>query len=315
MPRGSSVFIDEGLARSILSQAAELGATRSTFSGGEALLHPGVVQLIKYATELGLQPSLFTNGLLLDDQMLLDVREIPFHSIQISLYAMNDIIHDAVTGVPGSFVKTMSAIQRGLDVGLPISIATSVMKTNRDHAFDVLEWANMKGIPNCPNFSLFGSIESNRNMVEQLDENDLRLLFEQTMEEKTSLAYVWGKRQDSAVKEFLPFGILHSSIAVGADGHAYPMFGWRHSLGDLRYFKLGEIWQGNDFLEKLRAYSSNEIPACKACQNKAYCLYCPIDHAQNGEIKPDKVNLSICRHFELMKEFILERELRHKSDH
>ena len=60
----AEVTTDE--VKSVLDQAARLGVLQVTFSGGEPLLRDDVVELVRYARDLGLITRISTNGLLLE---------------------------------------------------------------------------------------------------------------------------------------------------------------------------------------------------------------------------------------------------------
>ncbi|OMF81585.1 radical SAM protein [Paenibacillus glucanolyticus] len=55
-------------AKSIIDFFASLGATRISLTGGEALMHPRVDQIVKYAFDKGFKVNLFTSGSLLTEE-------------------------------------------------------------------------------------------------------------------------------------------------------------------------------------------------------------------------------------------------------
>ena len=58
-------FLSEKQARSVLSQARELGAASVTITGDEALLNPEWRGIVAAADGIGFHTSLFTNGTLM----------------------------------------------------------------------------------------------------------------------------------------------------------------------------------------------------------------------------------------------------------
>ena len=59
-----------------LDKIRELGCLRIGFQGGEPLMHPDVVELVRYAKELGfLKVSMSTNAFLLTKPMLADLAD------------------------------------------------------------------------------------------------------------------------------------------------------------------------------------------------------------------------------------------------
>lgn len=72
-------------------------------TGGEALLNPEWRGIVSAADGMGLRTSLFTNGTLIkeeDADFLAGVKNLK--EVQLSLYALDEAAHDAVTGLQGS---------------------------------------------------------------------------------------------------------------------------------------------------------------------------------------------------------------------
>ena len=58
------------IARRIVDQAYEFGATFFGITGGEALLRKDLFEIVEYARKTGLNTSLITDGRLVDEQAL-----------------------------------------------------------------------------------------------------------------------------------------------------------------------------------------------------------------------------------------------------
>jgi MoaA/NifB/PqqE/SkfB family radical SAM enzyme len=56
-----------------------------TFTGGESLLHPQAVELVRYANEKGIIPFLNTNGYLLTKKIILELNEAGLYGMQMSI--------------------------------------------------------------------------------------------------------------------------------------------------------------------------------------------------------------------------------------
>jgi len=72
-----------------LDKIRDLGCLRIGFQGGEPLMHPDVVELVRYAKELGFQKvSMSTNAFLLTKTLLTELGEAGLDSLQISVDRM-----------------------------------------------------------------------------------------------------------------------------------------------------------------------------------------------------------------------------------
>lgn len=74
---------DELKAR--LDRIAALGTVFVTFTGGETLLHPDLVELVRYARALGLTPAMNTNGYLLTRERIVALGQAGLYAMQLSL--------------------------------------------------------------------------------------------------------------------------------------------------------------------------------------------------------------------------------------
>lgn len=70
----------------------DLGCLRLGLLGGEPLLHPDVVEVVRYARELGFEKvSMSTNGFLLTKELLAQLEEAGLHQMQFSIDRMTPI--------------------------------------------------------------------------------------------------------------------------------------------------------------------------------------------------------------------------------
>lgn len=68
-----------------VDRLAELGASAITLSGGEPLLHPDVVRIVRHVRSRGLLASLITNGYLLSKALIEEFNEAGLDYLQVSV--------------------------------------------------------------------------------------------------------------------------------------------------------------------------------------------------------------------------------------
>src|SRR5213596_137647 len=66
----------------------ELGTMRIALVGGEPLVHPNIVELVRYCGELGFATSLTTNGFLLTRKLIAELEHAGLQVMQISVDRM-----------------------------------------------------------------------------------------------------------------------------------------------------------------------------------------------------------------------------------
>lgn len=111
----------------IIDEFAEAGGERVLFTGGEALVYRGCDQLMRQAHELGLDVTLFSNGLLIDRH--LDVIRECVDQVQISIDGPDAITNDPIRG-EGSFARAKKAVDTLLAAGVRVRISMVVMEQN-----------------------------------------------------------------------------------------------------------------------------------------------------------------------------------------
>ena len=96
--------------REVLRALRASGVFRLIFSGGEPLVRPGMLKLLRYARELGFQVVLYTNGILINEECADRIADLDLVSVDISNYGACAETHDAVSGISGSFDKSLRAL-------------------------------------------------------------------------------------------------------------------------------------------------------------------------------------------------------------
>lgn len=112
----------------VIDDFSSVYKTSVTFSGGEPLLHPGIFDLLKRAKESGLHVTLFSNGILIDKQVV-DKIQNWIDKIQLSLDGATAKTNDAVRGA-GTFEKVLKAFQLLEDTNISLDSGISIMPHN-----------------------------------------------------------------------------------------------------------------------------------------------------------------------------------------
>jgi MoaA/NifB/PqqE/SkfB family radical SAM enzyme len=118
--------------RRVMDELAEAGVLMLTLSGGEVTLRKDFLELVAYARSRGFALRVFTNGLTMTEAL---ARELARHSVmdvEISVYGTRADIHDFVTGVPGSFERTVAGVSALVRAGVCVTIKSVALSVNHD---------------------------------------------------------------------------------------------------------------------------------------------------------------------------------------
>ncbi len=123
----------------------DLGTMRIALVGGEPLVHPNIVELVRYCRELGFATSLTTNGFLLTRKLVVELEDAGLQVMQISVDRMTpspitkksfktilpklDYFHDSkislhITGVicADTLPESQAVLETGLSRGIPTEV-------------------------------------------------------------------------------------------------------------------------------------------------------------------------------------------------
>lgn len=76
--------------KSLMTQAIDAGMMYATLTGGECLTYPGFRELYLFLQDRGIEVSILSNGLLMDDDMADFLKRHPPAIIQITLYGASE---------------------------------------------------------------------------------------------------------------------------------------------------------------------------------------------------------------------------------
>ena len=93
-----------------LHRQAKVGSI--SFSGGEPMLLRGVHDLALTARFKGSEVHILTNGTLLTEDHIENFKSIGVGAVQIPLLSADPAVHDALTGLPGSWEKAVEATRK-----------------------------------------------------------------------------------------------------------------------------------------------------------------------------------------------------------
>jgi MoaA/NifB/PqqE/SkfB family radical SAM enzyme len=117
-----------------------IGATEVEFTGGEPTIRHDLVQLTRFARELGFTNiSLITNGLrLANPKFAQAVVEAGVNDVLFSIHGHTSELHDLHTSTKGSFGRIMQALHNCQALGARCRATATVTARNHMHTADII---------------------------------------------------------------------------------------------------------------------------------------------------------------------------------
>jgi radical SAM protein with 4Fe4S-binding SPASM domain len=246
----------------LLDDFASHGGKRILFTGGEALMYKGCIDLLRRAKQAGLQVTLLTNGILVP-RYLEEIHETVFE-VQVSLDGPTADANDRVRG-SGTFPRILKAIDLLAERGTTLRVGMSVMAENwEDWKAGFLEFAKRyQGMRNVELYLSGGITSWGRGAsIEGVNQEEVGPVIRELRQQVDP---------DPAHKitRFAAGCGYFEQLVVGPWGHVYPchlMDGAVAHIDDHPYEELLRVLEGSRDL-----FSVDHIEGCKDCDIRYLC--------------------------------------------
>lgn len=134
-------------AKKLMSQVRKMGCPIFVISGGDPVSRPDIYELIEYGAKLGLRMATIPAASpTLNSQVIRRLRDAGISQIALSLDFPVEHLHDGLRGVPGTFIKTLQAIEWAHKYEVPLQINTVIYKDSLPYLPDMASFVEELGI-------------------------------------------------------------------------------------------------------------------------------------------------------------------------
>ncbi len=288
----------------LFDQARDCGINAFTITGGEPMLHPHFVEILKEITDREMfVEELNTNGSFITGEILDQMKSLGCMPLmKISFDGMD--YHDRMRGHEGAERRAVSAIRLCVQKGFPVMVQMQVNKENLDVLLPSLNMLEQEGVRSVRMIRTSESERWNRNC------GGATLSFSEYYEQMLALAESYSKtarRMDIDIWQFLHLypaersfsigpvrqgeGMVRGSapvcrgnrgmIAVTAEGDVVPCLqmsghykAYGLQLGNLHNTALKDLLTESPYLETVCATVDQLKNANAECASCAYFRYC-----------------------------------------
>lgn len=285
--RKNELTVDECL--NIAGQLVDLGCKQVTFIGGEVFLYGGWEKISRKLAENDLDVNIITNGFLLGDEQIAQIKHARLVNIGISLDGMEDN-HNNIRNVNTSFEKVMEAIDVLNREGVPVAVVTSLIDQNFEDLWPMYDLLVEKGIQlwQLQIVNPMGNMADKKGFL--LDPTKVplvtRFIREKRNEQKLmiyagdNIGYfdeneLYLRSQPGTMYEW--FGCQAGLRVVGIDSignvkGCESLYSDEFIEGNLRKESLSEIWYKKGNFTYNRAFDISMLTgSCKGCDKGAIC--------------------------------------------
>ena len=257
-----------------------------SFTGGEPTLIKELPELIRHARNLGMRVNLISNGTLIDKKMAEQLAESGLASAQLSLESYRAEAHDRITGVEGSYAKTIAACSYLKDAGILTHTNTTVNRLNIQECRELPGF--VKNVLGNERFSMNLIIPAG-TAVKDLAGNAVKYSevgnYIDTIIEESSrhdVEFMWYSPLPLCIYNTITHGLGNKGcsacdglISIAPNGDVLPCASFADSVGNLLHDSFRSIWDS----VKAKKYRDKEYAPeiCKTCDNFHICNgTCPL---------------------------------------
>jgi len=259
--------------RDLLAKLAAHGTFFLTLSGGEPFLRPDLLDIVQCARRLNFSIRLKTNATLIGRREAASLRASNVERVQVSIYSHRHEMHDQVTGVDGSFTKTLSGIRHLIECGIRVSLSYLFMRNTAGDFEGVSRLAADLGL----------SVQVDPTITPKLNGDGKALVLNPSAEDLAALmrSFIVASPDQPSVlghESFLDSRLCdagHTHAYIAPNGDIWPCVQFPMSVGNVREKSFDEIWRNSESLERVRALRFKDLPICSVCIHGRTCSRCP----------------------------------------
>ncbi len=282
-------------AKAFVDDLSDFGVKVLLFSGGEPLLRLDLLEVARYASDMGLRPVLSTNGTLITQEKAAQLKDAGFSYVGVSLDGIGEI-NNRFRGKPDAFELAVAGIKNCLKAGVKTGLRFTVTKYNQKCVPEIFDFIEAQGIPRVCFYHLAyvgrGTTIANDDLTHEETRAFIDYVLDKaesfhlkglnteilTVDNHADAAYLYLKlkqkdpKKAEHVLDLLKLNGGNSSgtgiACVDFTGNVHPDQFWQHyTLGNIRAHKFSQIWSNNKepLLEALRNRKIHLEGKCSTC--------------------------------------------------
>lgn len=271
--------------KKIIDKLVNIGTFQIGLTGGEPTTRKDLVELVRYISSKNVACNLTTNGFIVPEELIINLKEAGLTQVQISLDSYRKEVHEKYR-TKGSFDKAIQTAKLFKKHGFIVGVDTVVTNNNMDDLeefMNYLEENNFDGLTiiklkqgyldletfktQVPEYNKYAEIidkicRRNGKLEVTIDCSSVSNLCKTlTLEE-----------QNKIHSAGCPAG--HTLISIAPNGDIYPcaaLTNEKYKIGNILTDDLEKVWNESEILKKLRGIKNNIEGKCKKCPKLDVC--------------------------------------------
>ncbi len=285
-PRSKDADLGTEEVKEAINQAAELGARRIKFTGGEPFLREDIFQILEFVKSKNLKIIIETNGTLIGEKEAIELKRLKVSFISLSIDSADSSIHDKLRGLDGAFNLAIRGLRALKNTGFSPQVIACIYRGNISGVEKLALLAQAFGagslklnpimqIGRAEGFAKEEQLLKVEELIhfEKYIQGELQpkvkipILLDIPMAFKT-LAYI--KKHSSSCGLFGIIGVLSDgAISLCGIGNEIKEL----NMGNIKTDRLKDVWLNNTVLNFIRENIPNNLEGiCGKCIFRRFCL-------------------------------------------
>jgi radical SAM protein with 4Fe4S-binding SPASM domain len=283
------------------------GVFRLLITGGEVFLRKDIFEIIEFAKKNRFSITLFTNGVLLDEEKIIRLRELFITRIEMSIYSSKPEVHDSITRLKNSYSDTIKTAETMIQMGLNVAIKMISMKDTINDADDFMKKMEEIGVEGQVDFNMSPGVDGSKYPTSNLIPSPADLI-KKSLDPKTSLFVgVVNKPRKFDPQKLIGQRVCGAGVtllSISPEGHVYPCNSLPIQIGNLREKKVSDVWTEStvgsmsnpdtkkDKLSSWQSVKRGDYDVCGKYSRCGWCQKCPgMAFLETGsELAPSAIN-------------------------
>ena len=267
--------LNQDQLRDVILQIKGMGAKKIILLGGEPMVYPNVMEMVKFIRDEGLGLDIFTNGYM----MTKEIAKIFYDSgvnVVLKMNTFNENVQDMLAGKKGASKMIWDAFHNLKSAGYPskdpfLAVSTIICRQNIEEVITMWRWLREHNI--VPYFEMItpqGSATENEWL--DVDTYKLKEVFEEIAEiDRKDYGYVWEAQPPLIGDKCLRHQF---SCLINSKGSVFPCVGVTIPVGNIKDQKLETILRESEVMQDLKNFRNTIKGPCSTCESAEECYGC-----------------------------------------
>lgn len=252
----------------IIGEVRAEGCLYLSFSGGEALLHPHLLDFVATARANDLVVRLKSNATLLTAERAKQLESAGASEVDISVYGGTAATHDAFTLQAGSFARTVAGAHAAKSAGLAVRLQFCLTRHNAPEVVAMMALAADLDVPYAFDPQLTARYDGTTSSLDhRVDRETLRSLYAGALAHLAAPTTCGSGHDAGSVQ----CACARSVCGISSTGEVYPCIGAPVPSGKLREQSFRAIWRESSQLRAIRDLRLEHFESCAPCPDRADC--------------------------------------------